>query len=248
MPSRSAVVRSRAYVAAEAGSPAKNAVSKTATWGTSGKASRARRMPSTAGGLCRGARWTRSSMRRTTASSTSTGAVNSGTPVDHPVPDRDQGLGPDARVRKARGDLAEGRAEAVRPDPLEVAAHRGRAAAGIEGLELQRGRSGVEDEHETRGHGHPSVGRHRHRSPLPDPRPARGPPDPGRRTLPGEPRAHGHPSVGRHRHRSPLPDPRLHGPRASGPGTKDPAGGHRAPASMGHVATRTPVPGAGGDP
>ena len=94
-------------------------------------------------------------MRRTTASSTSTGAVNADAAVDDPVPDRAEVAGPDPRGGEPRGDLAEGGTEAVRPDPLEVAADGGGAAVGVEHLELQRGRAGVEHEHETRGHGGP---------------------------------------------------------------------------------------------
>ena len=82
--------RSRAYVAAAAGRPAKNAVSKTATCGTSGKASRAAGCPSSAGGLCRGASWTSSSMPATTSSSTSVGPGEPIAAVHDPVADREQ--------------------------------------------------------------------------------------------------------------------------------------------------------------
>ena len=57
-----------------------NAVSNTATCGTSGKASRAPRMPSRFAGLCSGASGTSSRIAVTTSSSTTTGSVNRGPP------------------------------------------------------------------------------------------------------------------------------------------------------------------------
>jgi hypothetical protein len=58
----SATSRSIAYSAAAGGRSWKNAVSNTATWGTSGSTLRASLMPSTAGGLCSGASGDSSSM------------------------------------------------------------------------------------------------------------------------------------------------------------------------------------------
>ena len=75
MPRRSATSRSTAYVAAAAGSPAKNAVSKTATCRTSGNAARVARIPARAGGLCKGANATSSPIPRSTSSSTNVGSV-----------------------------------------------------------------------------------------------------------------------------------------------------------------------------
>ena len=85
-----ATARGTAYVYAAGGRVWWKAVSKTATWGTSGKAARAPRMPSRLAGLCSGASGTSSSIAATTSSSMTTGSVNVGTAVDHPVADGEQ--------------------------------------------------------------------------------------------------------------------------------------------------------------
>ncbi|SHX39952.1 Uncharacterised protein [Mycobacteroides abscessus subsp. abscessus] len=61
-------------MAAAGGRPKKNAVSKTATCGTSGSRRRATSMPCTPAGLCSGAREDSSAICATTASSSTVGS------------------------------------------------------------------------------------------------------------------------------------------------------------------------------